>query len=153
MRTEQPQFKARDGVGNYAAGYIGFSMRLNNPISRGIVFFTREEAEQIVVSHTFYVVDEKTIIEAEGAGVQMNDPNKYFNDPYIAVFFKKPVHLSPDYVQKMTAYAFTLVGMKYDYKLALYFIYQWFISKVLKMDISFKKQPPVFDNPDRMLCS
>jgi hypothetical protein len=153
MRVEKPKFIGRGGPGNYGAGMIGFSYRTNNAVSAGIAFFTEEEAKEIKVSHTFYVVDANTIIEAEAEGVILSDPHKYFNDPYIVVFFKKPRNLTPDHIQKMTEYAFTLVGKKYDYGLFFTFVYQWFTKKILRMDLPFKKQPPLLDNPNAFVCS
>lgn len=152
MIVKKAKFKGRDGEGNYGAGFIGFSMRDNNLISLGICLFTREEASSINVSHSFYVVDEHTIIEAEFNGVVMSDPVKYFNDPNIHVFFKKPIHLSPEYIQKMTEYAYTLVGKGYDYGLVVNFLYQWFMVKVLGREIS-TKSPPLLDNPNALMCS
>jgi hypothetical protein len=153
MRVEKPRFKSRGDEGNYGPGYVGFSLRDNNLISLGICFFTQEEEKSIDVSHTFYVVDANTIIEAEAEGVIISDPKKYFDSPHIHVFFKKPRNLNPDYVQKMTEYAFTLVGKKYDYGLFLTFIYQWFVRKILRMDLPFKKQPPLLDNSNAFVCS
>jgi hypothetical protein len=153
MKVEKPKYIGRGGPGNYGAGFIGFSMRDTNFVSQGICYFTEEEAKSIKVSHTFYVVDANTIVEAEAEGVVLSDPKKYFDSPHIHVFFKRPRNLSADYIQKMTTYAFSIVGKKYDYGLFLTFIYQWFVRKVLRLDLPFKKQPPLLDNPNAFVCS
>jgi hypothetical protein len=152
MRVETPKFIGRDGEGNFGAGYIGFSFRDDNFVSHGIVFFTKEEAQDIKVSHSFYTVDGHTIIEAEGRGVVMEDPKKYFDAPHIHVFFRKPIHLNPEYVKTMTEHAFSLVGKSYDYGLFINFLWQWFVTKVLRKEID-KKSPPLLDNPDGFMCS
>jgi hypothetical protein len=126
-------------------------MRDNNLISLGICMFTEEELCNIKVSHSFYTVDGKTIIEAEGEGVVMSDPKKYFDNPHIHVFFKKPKNLNPEYIKTMTDYAFTLVGKPYDYGLFINFLWQWILKK-LHIPIS-KKDPPLLDNPNAMVCS
>lgn len=151
MRIENARFKGRDGIGNYGAGYIGFSMRDTNFVSQGIVFFTKEEEPTIKVSHSFYVVDAHTIIEAEAEGVVMSDPKKYFDDPHIHTFFKKPRNLNPDYVRIMTEYAYSLVGKPYDWGLFANFLYQWVATK-LHIPLS-KKSPPLLDNPNGLMCS
>ena len=151
MRSERAVYKNKSGEGNYSAGMIGFSYRSTNVVSIGIAYFTREEAQSIPVSHSFYVVDANTIIEAEAEGVIMSDPKKYFNEPYIHVFFKKPIHLNPDYVKIMTDYALSLVGKPYDWGLFLNFLWQWIATK-LHITIS-KKSPPLLDNPNWMMCS
>jgi hypothetical protein len=152
MRVEKPKFIGRDGEGNFGAGWIGFSMRNTNFVSQGIVFFTDlDELNSVEVSHSFYTVDGHTIIEAEANGVVMSDPSKYFNDPHIHVFFRKPIHLSSEYIMIMTNYAFGLVGKSYDYGLFINFLWQWLCSK-LGIPIS-KKSPPLLDNLDRLVCS
>jgi hypothetical protein len=152
MRVEAPKFIGRDGEGNFGAGWIGFSFRDNNFVSQGIVFFTDlDELNSIEVSHSFYTVDGHTIIEAEANGVVMSDPSKYFNDPHIHVFFRKPIHLSSEYTMIMTNYAFGLVGKSYDYGLFINFLWQWFCSKT-GIPIS-KKSPPLLDDPDKLVCS
>jgi hypothetical protein len=152
MRVEKPKFIGRDGVGNYGAGMVGFSFRDNNLISQGICIFTREELSTINVSHSFYTVDGHTIIEAEAEGVIMSDPEKYFNNPHIHVFFRKPIHLNPDYTKTMTDHAFSLVGRPYDWGLFINFLYQWFVIKILRREID-KKNPPLLDNPNAFMCS
>jgi hypothetical protein len=152
LKVIEPKYISRDGVGNFGPGFIGFSFRDNNFISQGIVWFTSiDEVDKIDVSHSFYVVDEKTIIEAEAEGVIRSDPKKYFDDPHIHVFFRKPVNLSTEYVHKMTAYASSLVGKSYDYGLILNFLWQWFLTKI-GVSVS-KKSPPLLDNPNKFVCS
>jgi hypothetical protein len=82
----------------------------------------------------------------------MSDPEKYFNNPHIHVFFRKPIHLNSDYVQKMTEYAFSLVGKGYDWALFLNFLWQWFKVRVVGLSID-PKSPPLLDSSDRLVCS
>jgi hypothetical protein len=158
MKTVKPiyqaeRYKRRGEInGNYGPGYIGFSYRDNNVISEGIAYFTEEEAKDIKVSHSFYVVDQETIIEAEFTGVIMSDPKKYFDNPHAIVFFKKPIHLFNSYITVMSEYALSLVGKPYDYGLFINFLYQWFVTKILRREIP-KKDPPLLDNPNGFMCS
>lgn len=151
MRVEKPKFIGRDGEGNFGAGMVGFSFRDNNLISLGICVFTREELSNKNVSHSFYTVDGHTIIEAEEEGVIISDPKKYFDNPHIHVFFKKPRNLNPEYVQKMTEYAFSLVGKGYGWGLFINFLYQWVCNKIgIKTS---QKSRPLLDNPNTFCCS
>lgn len=147
MKTINPRFKSRGIEGNYGAGYIGFSYKDDNVVSQGIAWFTREEYNGIVPSHTFYVVDHRKIIEATGEGVHFTDINHYFNEPHYVVFFKKPLHLSSDYIFQITDWLHKQLGKSYDYSAILGFLLKverlWFL----------RKYPSIFDSRDEFVCS
>jgi len=146
--TVIPKYKSKGVPGNYGASYIGYSYKDNSLISFGVSLFTRMEYEYgITPSHSFYVVDEKSIIEATGLGVRFTPIDKYFDDPHYAVFFRKPRNLNPYKIAVMTDWLSKQVGKSYDFKLlASFFI--WVESLPF-----LRKYPSIFDTPSHFLCS
>jgi hypothetical protein len=143
-----PKYKSKGEDGNYSAGYVGFSYKDNSIVSFSISIFTRMEYEfGVVPSHAFYVVDEKSIIEATGLGVRFTQIEHYFEDPHYIVFFRKPRNLNPYKVAVMTDWLFKQVGKEYDFKLlASFFI--WIESLPF-----LRKYPSIFNTPSNFLCS
>jgi hypothetical protein len=101
----------------------------------------------VVPSHAFYVVDEKTIIEATGLGVRVTNIEKYFDDPHYAVFFRKPRNLNPYKMAVMTDWLHKQVGKEYDFKLIMGFL---FMIESLPF---LRKFPSIFDTPSDFVCS
>jgi hypothetical protein len=153
MKTVKPIFKHRGVDGNYNSGYVGFSYRSTNLVSRGIAIFTRGEYKGIVPSHAFYVVDSKKIIEATGEGVHYTDINHYFDDPSIIVFFRRPRGLDSEKVRIMTEYADSIVGREYDYGLITHFVLRYLLIDRLQNLPWLRKKPSLFDTPQNFICS
>jgi hypothetical protein len=82
-----PKFKK-----NYDIGYIGFTYNKSDITSIGIAYFTDwVRMSDIKVSHCFIVTGEDELIEASfKEGVREDTISKYFDDPNVQVFFKKP---------------------------------------------------------------
>lgn len=153
MKTIKPRY-AGDRVldPNYGPGWIGFSYRDNNIISQGIAFFTREEYEGIVPSHAFIVRDKDTIIEATLPEVKTTPIKKYFDDPHVVVFFKKPVDLIPQGSSDIVFQAMLHVGREYDTSLFGYYLLRTVLRLLGKWE-PFKDKPAWFDSPDQWICS
>ena len=87
INSIEPKFKE-----NYDVGYIGFTYNKSNITSIGIAYFTDWiRMSDIKVSHCFIVTGEDELIEASAKkGVIKDTISKYFGDPNVQVFFKKP---------------------------------------------------------------
>ena len=87
INSIEPKFKE-----NYDIGYIGFTYDKSNIMSIGIAYFTDWiRMSNIKVSHCFIVTGEDELIEASAKkGVIKDTISKYFDDPNVQVFFKKP---------------------------------------------------------------
>ena len=133
-------------------GYIGFSYRTRSIVSEGIAYFTKEEHDTIIVTHTFLVVDDQHLIEAAYKGVNYQSLGYYFYDPSIVVFFKKPKGLTSEIASVLIEEAKTHVGEKYDFSLYLYFLEKtllsWFID-----NFRDNKKPAFFNTPKEFICS
>lgn len=136
---------------NYDRGWVGFSRR-QTLFSNGIVFFTRDEAEGLVPSHSFIVVDSTYLIEASAGGVHMTPLHKYFDDIRVQVFFKKPLGINEDKANRIVAEAMKWIGKGYDYSLMFSFIERYIIKKILGDEL-YKKVPSIWNAEDRVLCS
>jgi hypothetical protein len=136
----------------YNNGYIGFTYRDNNIFSKGIMLFTKEEADKICVSHSFIVRDDKLLIEASIHGVQYRLLTDYFDNPHIHVFFKKPINLDKDRANRIIAHAESHLGCRYDYGLIAYFFKKYLLNK-LGYKSSLLGRYSMFDNPNKFLCS
>jgi len=134
-------------VYNYAPAYVGFSLRDNNIFSKGVCLLTADEADVIKVSHTFIVVDKNRIIEASTHGVVYTDINRYFDDPHVLVFFKKPKNLNVYMVSRIISRAESHLGKQYDYSLILFYLTYFERLGFLR------KYPSIFNNPSSFLCS
>lgn len=112
----QPQY----GV-NYARGYIGFTMTHGNFISDGIAYFERwVRMGDIAVSHVFIVAGDNELVEAHiEHGVQRDCISKYFDDPNVLVFFRKPRGLTPAMADIIADAAASKLGCPYATPLIL----------------------------------
>jgi len=137
---------------NYDRGYCGFSYLDYSVVSRGIAFFNRDEADGIIPSHAFLVVDENTIIEADYHGVHTTPITKYFDNPNYTVFFKKPRDLTEERANLIVNRAEAKLGAKYDFILSLYFIERWLIRKIFRSEQN-TQLPSIFDNERFWVCS
>lgn len=123
-------------------------MKDDSLVSVGISLFTRMEFEyEVTPSHTFYVVDEKSIIEATGLGVRYTNIDHYFEDPHYTVFFRKPRNLNVYKIAVMTDWLFKQVGKEYDYKLIVGFLF------VIESLPFLRKFPSIFNTPSEFVCS
>jgi hypothetical protein len=153
MKTLEPRYNRDRAIDpNYGPGYIGFSYRDNNIFSKGIAIFEREEYSGIVPSHSFIVRDKHKIIEAELTGVCESDVSKYFDDPRIVVFFKKPKDLTMDDVSIILFNAVLHLGRKYDVSLFWYFVLRKALRLLGRFE-PYKNQPSWFDSPGEWICS
>lgn len=155
MKSVTPRYQyARTLDPNYGPGWVGFSYRDNDVFSKGIAWFTREEYEGIVPSHTFIVQDEKTIIEAAGGKVRVYPIQNYFNDPHIIVFFKKPRNYDKNRAYTIIRRAAAKVDKTYDYSLFFYFISHFlFLDYIEKKFPCLRKRPSFFDSANKFICS
>lgn len=157
MKSVKPVYKtihtARSGEKpNYGSGYVGFSFRDNNIVSKGIAFFTRGEYEGIVPSHAFVVESEKTVIEAHLPYVRRWSIDEYFDNPHIVVFFKKPKDLDPVDAHTIVDRAGKHIGANYDASIFFYFLFRFFREKLNLGKTPPKLSPSVFDSEGYM-CS
>ena len=153
MKTVEPRYVGDRAVDpNYGPGWIGFSYRDNNVISKGIAFFTREEYEGIVPSHAFIVRDKQTIIEATWPEVKITDISHYFDDPHVVVFFKKPVDLTPKDISDLVFNATFHIGRKYDTTVFGYFVFRYILRLLGKLE-PYKDKPAWGDTPEKWVCS
>jgi hypothetical protein len=137
---------------NYGPGYVGFTYRDNNVFSHGIAWFTREEYDGIVPSHSFIVRDKNTLIEAALPEVHIRNLSEYFNDPHMVVFFKKPKELTSQDIDTIVFTATLHLGRKFDVSLFGYYI----VRKILRLLGRFepnKDKPSFFNSPDEWVCS
>ena len=115
MRVEShiPQY----GV-NYRPGYIGFTFTDNSFVSLGIAYFTRHELSRIPVSHAFVVAGNDRLVEAHALrGVAYDTISKYFNDPHVHVFFRKPLGWTERMGNAIAHSAERKIGCAYGYGL------------------------------------
>lgn len=87
INSIEPRFKE-----NYNVGDIGFTYNKSDLTSVGIAYFTDWiRMSDVKVSHCFIVTGEDELIEAAAKqGVREDTISKYFNDPNVQVFFRKP---------------------------------------------------------------
>ena len=115
INSIQPRFKE-----NYDVGYIGFTYNRSDLTSIGIAYFTDWiRMSDIKVSHCFIVTGEDELIEAAAKeGVRKDTISKYFNDPNVQVFFRKP-KMNGGYpftdIQSIASSAKWYLGEKYNY--------------------------------------
>jgi hypothetical protein len=156
MKTVKPVYVGSRGLEkpNYGPGYIGFSYNDSNLFSKGIVYFTKDEADNLSISHTFVVIDAKTIAEAAVGGVKLVPIAKYFDNPHYAVFFKKPKNLTPEISNRLVTEARSRSGRGYDYSLIVhFFLRKFFLYRWISESKLFSKQPSFFDSEDQEVCS
>ena len=113
INSIQPRFKE-----NYDVGYIGFTYNKSNLTSIGIAYFTDwVRMSDIKVSHCFIITGEDELIEASAKeGVRKNTISKYFNDPNVQVFFRKPKIKSPKVTGEFLSLAAKAYrGYRYNY--------------------------------------
>jgi len=111
---------------HYGPGYSGFSYYDGTIISPGISWLESVEEAQMFLfkliegyspkfsdtylgrpaSHSFKVVDETTLIESSGHGVEYShDLQDRIADPRLRLIFRKPQRLNPIAVEQMLKYA------------------------------------------------
>jgi hypothetical protein len=137
---------------NYGPGMIGFSYRDNSVVSRGIAWFTQEEHDRIVPSHTFIVRDKTKLVEAHFPEVREAELSEYFDNPHIVVFFKKPKELTIKEIDVLVFNALLHLGRKYDVGSYGYYL----VRKLLRLLGRFepnKDKPSKFNSPEAWVCS
>ena len=109
INSIKPRFKE-----NYDVGYIGFTYNKSDITSIGIAYFTDWiRMSDIKVTHCFIVTGENKLIEAAAKeGVREDTISKYFNDPNVQVFFRKPRMFTGEFLP-LTAKVYR--GYKYNY--------------------------------------
>lgn len=106
---------------NYCRGWIGFTFTDDSIISQGVAWFSRTssiEGKQ-KVSHTLICTGPDNCIEAQPRGVVRSDLEKYFNDPHVHIFFRRPKGFSLAMQQRIIDAAEQHIGDKYGYGLIL----------------------------------
>lgn len=104
---------------NYCQGYIGFIHHFDPGfVSKGIAYFQGPpEYGDIRVTHALVVVGDNTCVEANPSGVEESSLSKYFDDPTLAIMFRKPRNWHPSMGQIIADEARTHIGHKYAYSL------------------------------------
>lgn len=139
---------------NYKAGYIGFLDTSADTASKGIAYFTRwSRLSDVHVSQPVVVTGENTCVEVlAGKGVVRTPLEKYFNDPKVRIFFRKPRKCSSSLGERIAAAADTQVGVRSEQLILAArvlensFLQRWirsafaqnsdrFLSKLLNQDI------------------
>jgi hypothetical protein len=149
MKAVTPIYEFEKGYkGNYGPAWVGFSYRSNNIGSYGISWFTREEVDNLVISHSFIVLDQCSVVESTPAGVHKSDLKGYFDDPYCQVFFKKPRNLDYDRMKLIIDRAKSHIGKEYDYGNLMYFL----LKLIIHIPI-INKRAFFLDTSDEYMCS
>lgn len=145
IKSVVPQY----GV-NYDIGYIGFTFTDDSFISQGIAWFERwDRTSPIKVSHTFVVAGPDNTIEALAEGVVQSDLDKYFNDPHVHVFFKKPKPFNSIIAKGIVIEASKHIGEKYCYSLIVAdAIDRSFIGHMLGLNVT-----KYFEHRKEEICS
>lgn len=101
---------------NYKSGYIGFVDTSADAASKGLAYFTRwSRLSDVHVSHAVVVSGENTCVEVlAGKGVVRTPLEKYFNDPKVRLFFRKPRKCSTSVGERIAAAAEAQVGVRSD---------------------------------------
>lgn len=116
IKSKIPEF----GV-DYDAGYTFFTMNDSSVVSLGIAYFTRwNRLSDIKVSHCGICTGLNEGVEATSpkAG-KCNLTKKYFSNPNVHIFFRKPQMWSPRMGEEIATEALTHEGEKYAYALIL----------------------------------
>lgn len=105
---------------NYKVGYFGFTKTSGNIVSGGITLYTGEDRMgdgYPAVSHVFIVTGENECVEALANGVVISTLDKYFNNPKVQVFFRKPRGLTLYIGEELRqiAYKYAEQKLKYGY--------------------------------------
>lgn len=141
---------------NYAPGYIGFSYRTDSPIlSPGIAYFTRwDRLSSIRVTHSFIVSGPDHCLEALPGGVRESSLQARFEDPNLAVFFRKPVRYSLDLGCAICRSARAQIGVAYDYRLIAgqALVNTWLFHRCLSRSAEIRTLE-WFDNATAFICS
>jgi hypothetical protein len=145
---------------NYAAGYTGFTARCDpGHISKGIAWFSRWDKESpITVTHALTVTGPGTCIEAcMGEGIIESPLSKYFDDPDVLIFFRKPVNLDLRKAAIICEAASQHVGAGYDKALILaHAASGTFFGRLAALITRHKSDAFIawlLDNPDKWICS
>lgn len=101
---------------NYGEGWSFGTFRDDAVVSSGIAWFTRWDGGGYPpVSHVGLVKDHATVIEADmKRGVVETPLDKYFDDPHVHIYFRKPRGLDRDSAIRITTLAESQLGAKYD---------------------------------------
>lgn len=103
---------------NYKAGQIYFTYQINSPISQGISWFSYKDmpiAPIERVSHCGLCIGEGQGISAQPHGIDYEDLNEIFNDPYRRIIFREPLLLDIMGADNIAAEAKKYIGKKYDF--------------------------------------
>lgn len=106
---------------NYSLGYIGFIHHLDpGLVSSGIAYFQgAPEPGDISVTHALVVTGDGVCSEAQASGVKEAPLDEYFNDPKVALVFRKPRGWHVGMGEIIAQDARSRDGEKYAYSLIL----------------------------------
>jgi hypothetical protein len=114
IKSEMPLFGT-----NYKPGYSFGVYNSKSLISHGIAWFTRrDDLAGINCSHVGIVSDSGNALESlMRDGVTESSLDKYFNNPHLHIFFRKPRHWTPQIGEQISTGMRTLIGKPYDINL------------------------------------
>lgn len=144
---------------NYKAGYDFFISHLRPGItSRGIAWFTRFDRRFIPVTHMGMVTGDNACIEAHiSTGVAAGNLATYFENPHVAVFFRKPKGLDDEIAGIMIKAAMTQLGKGYDKRLlGAHALSGSFLGRLASLVTRAKSDEFIawlLDHPDLYVCS
>jgi len=145
---------------NYGAGYTGFTCRVTpGMLGKGIAYFTRfDRLHDITVTHALTVTGPDTCVEAlVDRGVVETPLSRYFNDPDVLIFFRKPKHLDEVAARLICKAVYLHLGAAYDRNLiAAHAVAGSFfgrLASLLSDGYSDAFVAWLLDNPDAWICS
>lgn len=145
---------------NYSAGYTGFTARVNpGCIGKGIAWFSRWDKDSpITVTHALTVTGQNTCVEATmEEGVIESQLSKYFDDPNVLIFFRKPRDLDERKASIICSAVNRHIGEGYDRRLIMaHAVTGSFFGRLASLATHHQSDAFVawlLDNPHLWICS
>jgi hypothetical protein len=145
---------------NYDAGYTGFTCTVDrSAISKGIAWFSRwDQLGDISVTHALTVTGPNTCVEALiDQGVVVTELDRYFNDPNVLIFFRKPIQYDSYMARNIVEAVCSQVGTQYDDGLIkAHAIRNTYLGRLLALttkQLSDGWITAMLENPAEWICS